>query len=44
MWSSESLDLQEIIKQLLLLKAENEEQAKRITRLENALFLPEELE
>jgi hypothetical protein len=44
MWSSEHLDLKEIINQLLLLQSENEEQARRIKRLEDALFLPEELE
>jgi len=44
MWRSEQIDLKEIISQLLLLQSENEEQARRIKRLEDALFLPEELE
>ena len=44
MWTPKHIDVEEIINQLLLLQSENEEQARRIKRLEDALFLPEELE
>lgn len=43
-WMQDNIDMKEIINQLLLLQSENEDQARRIKRLEDALFLPEELE